>query len=211
MPEFAECWTLGYVLDKLGIQNIIIGKHLIIKDLDYSFGLNGHLKINNDLDITHVGYGIFGKVEKVEKVEKDKLNKLGLNFIYCNEKSLEKVIKSWKGRRKMIGALLIDQNYISGIGIAWASEILNLSNIKPDTKLCDLNENDIDTLIKSMIKIRDESICVYKDFADKLKTREEYLDFVNGWFKNLYSIRKMNVYGKSNKNVIVSGRKFWIN
>lgn len=212
MPEFAECWALGYALDKLGVKNKIIGKHLIIDRLDYSFGLNGHIHIKaknekeNLFRIEHKGYGIKGGVKEYNK---EKLN-LGLNFSECSMDEIDIVLLSWAKRNVKIGCFMLNQEEIAGIGVAWGSEILAKSNISPDVKTSTLSKDDIKKLCKTMIDVRDKALCDYRLFIDKMKNKSDLLEFVNGWFKNLYEVREMEVYKKSETFVIVNGRKFWI-
>ena len=59
----------------------------------------------------------------------------------------------FKGKEKNIKSFLIDQNFVSGIGNIYASEILFLSKINPFTKAKLLSENDCKKIIFNSRKI----------------------------------------------------------
>ena len=59
----------------------------------------------------------------------------------------------FKGKEKNIKSFLIDQNFVSGIGNIYASEILFLSKINPFTKAKLLSENDCKKIISNSRKI----------------------------------------------------------
>jgi formamidopyrimidine-DNA glycosylase len=133
--------------------------------------------------------------------------KLGLDWISATKEQLEVVIRSWLSRKKQIGALLIDQKEICGIGVAWASEILHISKIHPGLKTNLLQFLDlINGLLDAIISTRDKYIKIYSQIitADRKK-------FVNSWFHNLYEERKkhVHVYGKG-EILRISGRDFYI-
>ena len=56
-----------------------------------------------------------------------------------------------------------------------------------------------------MLEIRKEIKSIYK----KELTNHNIREFINGWYNNLYEIRKMNVY-KKGKQIQVSGRNWWV-
>ena len=59
----------------------------------------------------------------------------------------------FKGKEKNIKSFLIDQNFVSGIGNIYASEILFLSKINPFKKAKLLSENDCKKIISNSRKI----------------------------------------------------------
>lgn len=57
-----------------------------------------------------------------------------------------------------IKAAILDQSVIAGVGNIYADESLWQSKIHPATKVCDLNDDQIDDLLKSIQKVMTESI-----------------------------------------------------
>lgn len=107
----------------------------------------------------------------------------------------------------MLGPLLLDQNLICGIGVAWGSEILNRAKLLPNKKAC---EQDLSHLYASIMYYSHVSLELYTDELDKhTHSKETLRQFINSWFKNLYEIREMKVYKKAN-TITVGGRTWHI-
>jgi hypothetical protein len=207
MPEGPEVWILSEAINKYysADKTESNGKHLIIKDSneDWSFGLTGRVEIDdNDDELHKLNFGwIYGS--KHENVETK-----GIDWMQTNKSDLEKVVNEWKTSKKMLGTLLLDQTKISGIGVAWGSEILYQAKLKPNMKACEQAQS-LDALVDAMLKIRKEIKTDYKKELTKHKNKESIRKFVNGWYNNLYEIRKMNVY-KKGKKIQVASRSWWV-
>jgi formamidopyrimidine-DNA glycosylase len=209
MPEGPEVWILSKAINKYYNyeKTISYGKHLFLlnknnEGTNWSFGLTGKVNINENNDLMKVNTGyIYGHVENYNDYTKE-TEKLGIDWFTCKEEEIKKEVESWKKSRKKIALLLLDQSKISGIGIAWGSEIIFKSRLKPDLPACD---QDINNLSNSMIEIRDVIKKVYSEF---LNTNDcKY--FINEWFHNLYKIRQMNIYKKGSQ-IKISGRIWWV-
>jgi formamidopyrimidine-DNA glycosylase len=209
MPEGPEIASLCKRLKILGLDVETIGKHLLYKNsrnecFDISFGLVGKIKLIKSAD----GYDIekittsslSGDIRQVPDFD-SVIKNLGVDWLSSDRESLLKVVQSWSGRNKKIAALLIDQHDIAGIGVAWGSEILDFASIHPSTPA---TEVDIERLVDSIISIGEKAMEVYDNYD------EEPEKFVDRWFINLYSVRRMESYKKGN-TVMVSGRKFYTN
>lgn len=206
MPEGPEVWILSEAINKYYSKDktASAGKHLIIKDIneDWSFGLTGKVEIDDNDELHKLESGwLYGAKDKDDK-------KLGIDWMQTNKSELEKVVDEWKTSKKMLGTLLLDQSKISGIGVAWGSEILFEADLKPNKKACD-QAPSLERLVDAMLKIRKEIKTDYKKELTKCKTKENVKQFVNGWYDNLYEIRKMNVY-KKGKKIQVSGRNWYV-
>lgn len=214
MPEGLEVYALCFVLQREGYNADCYGKHLLLDNQDWSFGLNGKMSIDGNgklkkvvhaYKISKFGYKstVPGDIKPVNNLQ-DLIskNKLGVNLIDATPEQLESIIIKWTKSRKTLGGLLLDQSHIAGIGVAWGSEILHRAELRPDipAKLQDLTK-----LPGSIIIIRDMIKNIYKDYAMQQDTKT----FVNGWFDNLYAIRSMKVYKKGN-TVETGGRTWWI-
>ena len=208
MPEGPEVFILGDVLRYLDLTIETYGKHLLYKDnagrcYDITFGLIGKIiviKTSEGYDIQKVtNTPLSGDIRHIPDFESIKSN-LGVDWVTGSREDIERVVTSWTSRPKKIGALLLDQHEICGIGVAWGSEILHTAGISP----IDLaNTIDVNRLVDAIINKRDYSISQYKNISIG---DPEY--FANRWFGNLYNVREMEVY-KIGKEVMVSGRKFY--
>jgi formamidopyrimidine-DNA glycosylase len=219
MPEFAEVFALYYALDKLDIKTITHGKHLFLSEdgLDFTFGLNGTVSIDpQTLELTHKQtYGICGTVNQYINVEEMvSKNRLGIDLTYSSIDAIEKKIMEWSKRNKTLGSLILDQGEIAGIGVAWGSEILYSAGLTPGTKACSMNELDIQRLRVHMLGIRNIAINIYMDYIEELYRkggRHAIVEFINSWFKNLYEIRKMDIYKQPGAiKEKVAGRDFYV-
>jgi formamidopyrimidine-DNA glycosylase len=122
----------------------------------------------------------------------------------ASKESIKEEVDSWIKSKKKLAGLLLDQTKISGIGVAWGSEILYKANLRPDLRTCDQN---LMTLADSILYIREKIKNIYEK---ELKENNANLkDFVNEWFSNLYEIREMEVYKKGSK-LEVLGRSWWV-
>ena len=217
MPEGLEVFILSKALKELGFDCESHGKHLLIKDFysgkmyDVSFGLAGKIFIDNDnMNIKKVVKEDVpcGDMKIINSFEEAKEN-LGVDWVKASKEDIEYVINSkWKDRKKQIGALLLEQNELCGIGVAWASEILYYANIHPSEKANTLEFLGVDkNLIESIILVRDFML---KKYLQSIKINSK--KFVNEWFENLYSVREkyLKVYRKdSAKEIKISGRSFY--
>lgn len=215
MPEGLEIFILSKALQDLGIQTEAYGKHLLLKDpytgeiFDYTFGLAGKLHISeHNLSLTKINHPtlVSGSKDAISSFSQVK-EKLGLNWITASKEDVLILVRSWIFRKRQIGALLIDQKEICGIGVAWASEILFQAGISPVLKSNLLDcLNLVDKLVESICNVRDKILPVYvKNISKNSKS------FINHWFDNLYTIRTpfLQVY-KKGEILRVSGRDFWV-
>ena len=67
--------------------------------------------------------------------------------------NLKYIYSFFKGKKKNIKNFLLDQNFISGIGNIYASEILFLSRINPNKKACSLKYKDCKKIITNSKKV----------------------------------------------------------
>jgi len=104
----------------------------------------------------------FAKVDLIsEKQAKDYIKKLGPDPLSIKKKDF---IKLFKGRKKPIKTLLMEQSFISGIGNIYASEILFKSEINPLKKASLLTEKEIEriynltrSVLKKAVKLKGDS------------------------------------------------------
>ena len=211
MPEGPEVWILSEAINKFyHIEKTkAYGKHLFIfnnknKNIceNWSFGLTGRVNISHDNNLIKLNTGwIYGDQLEFNDFASE-TQKLGINWLASSEEDLRKEVDSWIKSKKKLAGLMLDQTKISGIGVAWGSEILFKSELRPDMRCCD---QVLNKLADSMIEIRDKIKKLYSEQIDESNCKE----FVNEWFENLYEIREMEIYKKGSQIKVLS-RNWWV-
>jgi formamidopyrimidine-DNA glycosylase len=211
MPEGPEIWILSETINKFYHyeKTRAYGKHLFIfkkteekSGENWSFGLTGKVQVLDNGDLIKMRSGwICGDQVACQNYDEE-IQKLGTDWLTSSEANLSKEIDTWVSSKKKLAGLMLDQSKISGIGVAWGSEILFKSGLRPDVRACD---QDLSKLVHSMIEIREKIKQIYSEQVDESNCR----DFINKWFENLYAIREMNVYKKGTK-LEVLGRSWWV-
>lgn len=224
MPEGPEVWILNKAICQYYKKNVSesVGKHLIVQPeynkqtngvqtedaTIWSFGLNGKILIDENDKLykpTEEGW-MFGKNETlhVEETIRDRMALSRIDFMSATIEEFNEFVNKLSKSRGKIGPYLINQNKISGIGVAWGSEILHKANIRPDMSA---NCQDLSNLAGTMMEIREEIKNVYDEELNKYEDRER--DFIEGWFDNLYEMRNMKVY-KVGEKISIGGRTWWV-
>ena len=101
-------------------------------------------------------FGFFEIIENEEFLKK-KFNHLGPEPFNSNY-TLDYIYSKLRGKQKNIKNFLIDQNFVSGIGNIYASEILFLSKINPTKKAKNLKKNDCKKILTNSKKVLREAI-----------------------------------------------------
>jgi len=208
MPEGPEVWILSKAVNEFYKKDrtISYGKHLFILDKseNWSFGLTGNVALDdynkNELIKIETGW-INGDQAKYENLNNE-LDKLGIDFMTADENLIRHEVDKWIKSKKKLAALILDQTKISGIGIAWGSEILFRADLRPDMRTCD---QVLNKLADSILYIRQQIKNIYEKEL-KEKGAEE---LIGKWFNNLYDVRQMNIYKKGSK-LTVLGRSWWV-
>ena len=101
----------------------------------------------------------FGFLEIVENEEllKKKFDHLGPEP-FSSKYTLDYIYSKLRGKQKNIKNFLIDQNFVSGIGNIYASEILFLSKINPTKKAKNLKKNNYKEIFINSKKVLSEAI-----------------------------------------------------
>jgi formamidopyrimidine-DNA glycosylase len=204
MPEGPEVWILSRAINAHFNEqkSLSYGKHLFILDAkeNWSFGLTGKVQLNDYGNLVKVNNGwLYGDDLTYEKLEDD-IGKLGIDFMTADDLAIRNEVDTWRKSKKKLAGLMLDQTNISGIGVAWGSEILYRVGLRPDVKTCDQN---LSKLADSILYIRNHIKNIYE------KELKEPTSLVNNWFENLYQVRDMQVYKKGSK-VEVLGRSWWV-
>lgn len=218
MPEGPEIWILSEAINKYYHceKTKAYGKHLFVSPDNFgstfskggcgenwSFGLTGTVQIvddDNDL-IKRNTCWIYGDQVPFGNFDEE-TQKLGTNWLTSSEADLRKEVDKWIKSKKKLAGLMLDQSKISGIGVAWGSEILFRAGLRPDMRACD---QVLNKLADSMIQIREKIKKCYSEQVDETNCKE----FINNWFENLYRVREMDIYKKGSQ-VNVLGRNWWV-
>lgn len=139
------------------------------------FGMTGYLKYFQKDSPSYIRFLIsFQNHHKMAFKDMRKFGKIGLTtdpdqFIYIKnlgpdalEISLKKFLEIFKKRKGFIKPLIMNQNFIAGIGNLYADEILYQSGIHPLTKADKLSREDLKNLFAEMRKVLKKAI-EYKD------------------------------------------------
>ena len=211
MPEGPEVWILSKAINSYyGFERTeSYGKHLFIFNDDFksggqnwSFGLTGKVQIKDNNELIKISNGWINGDELVFNDYNNEKQKLGIDWLTSSKEELHKLVDSWIKSKKKLAALILDQTKISGIGVAWGSEILFKANLRPDMRTCDQVLNKLaDTMY-------DVGMIVKQKYTEELEEWDTK-SFINEWFENLYEIRDMNIYKKGSK-LTVLGRSWWV-
>ncbi len=96
-------------------------------------------------------FGFFEILKDINELKK-RFKKFGPEP-FNSEFNLEYVYYYLKGKKKNIKNFLLDQNFVSGIGNIYASEILYLSKIKPDKKANNLSIDECKKILTNSRKV----------------------------------------------------------
>ena len=211
MPEGPELWILSKAINSYyGFERTeSYGKHLFIfkNDLktegeNWSFGLNGKVQLLDNNELIKMNNGWINGDETLFNNYNNEKQKLGINWLTSSKEELHKLVDSWIKSKKKLAGLILDQTKISGIGVAWGSEILFKADLRPDVRACD---SILYKLADTMYDVGMKAKQKYTEELEEWDTKS----FINEWFENLYEIRNMDIYKKGCK-LSVLGRSWWV-
>ena len=125
------------------------------------------------------------KFGKMYLIKKEDINSIGpikdLGLEPWDDNLTKEYLRSkYKNKRLPIKTVLLDQSIIVGIGNIYADEILFLSKLNPLIKCCDLNDNDLENIIKYTKEVLEKAI---KLGGTTIRTYTS-VDGVHGRFQN---------------------------
>jgi len=205
MPEGPEVWALSLMLNEYNLKSVSYGKHLFYNNQDWTFGLHGRVFLDPLNQLIKVESDISGTVKDCDSIEWLVNNKnLGKDWMNSKKEEIQMIVNEWKSMKKKLGTLLIDQSYISGIGVAWGSEILHRCQLDPNKRAFEQNLNRLTDVI---IEVRDEIKFKYTHFVMKQSSMKEA---INNWYYNLYALRTITPM-INGIQVKMGGRVWWSN
>lgn len=125
------------------------------------------------------------KFGKMYLIKKEDINSIGpikdLGLEPWDDSLTKEYLRSkYKNKKLPIKTVLLDQSIIVGIGNIYADEILFLSKLNPLIKCCDLNDNDLENIIKYTKEVLEKAI---KLGGTTIRTYTS-VDGVHGRFQN---------------------------
>ena len=142
------------------------------------------------------------KFGKMYLIKKEDINNVGpikdLGLEPWNTNLTKEYLKDkYKTKKLPIKTVLLDQSIIVGIGNIYADEILFLSKLNPLIKCCDLNDDDLENIIKYTKEVLEKAI---KLGGTTIRTYTS-VDGVHGRFQN-----ELLVHGKDNDSCPACGQ-----
>lgn len=182
--------------DQWIVQLGMTGQMIVSGDPAPSRGTKVTLRLSNNSALHYNDYRMFGRLQIVGDLKEISY------FKKIGPEPLEKKFSvSWlsgalKKHNSPIKPLLLNQNFVAGIGNIYASEILFESGIHPSRKASDLKDKEIALLhaatrkiLKMAVRLRGSSVNTYRD-ANGQKGK-----FVN----------RIRVYGRENESCLICG------
>jgi len=158
-------------------------------------------------------FGFFEIIENEELLKK-KFNHLGPEP-FSSKYTLDYIYLKLRGKQKNIKNFLIDQNFVSGIGNIYASEILFLSRINPNKKAKNLKKKDLKKILINSKKVLSEAI---KKGGSSIKNFRN-ISGKHGGFQNEFKVyqregskcKRTNCFGIIKKKNISNRSTFFCN
>ena len=158
-------------------------------------------------------FGFFQILENKYLLNK-RFSKLGPEP-FQSEFNLEYIFTFFKGKKKNIKNFLIDQNFVSGIGNIYASEILFLSNINPNKKACLLKKDDCKKIIINSRKVLTKAIkkggSSIRNFKDTLGKSGTFQKNFKVYDRNGLNCKRFDCKGIIQKKNISNRSTFFCN
>ena len=158
-------------------------------------------------------FGFFEIVENEELLKK-KFNHLGPEPFNSNC-TLDYIYFKFRGKEKNIKNFLIDQNFVSGIGNIYASEILFLSKINPTKKAKNLKKNDCMKILVNSKKVLREAIkkggSSIRDFKNISGKHGGFQNEFNVYEREGLKCKKIKCKGVIQKKMISNRSTFFCN
>ena len=170
----------------------------------------------NDFKIVYNDPRRFGFFEFLvnENLLKKRFSHLGPEP-FQKEFDLDYVFSFFKGKKKNIKNFLLDQNFVSGIGNIYASEILFLSKINPEKKASFLSKKDCKKIILNSKKVLINAIkkggSSIRDFKNTFGKSGNFQKNFNVYERNRLNCMRSYCKGIINKKMISNRSSFFCN
>ena len=158
-------------------------------------------------------FGFFQMIDNIDLLKK-RFSKLGPEPFSSNF-NLDYLISFLKRKNKNIKNFLLDQNFVSGIGNIYASEILFLSKINPNKKAFLLKKKDLKNIISNSRKVLLNAIkkggSSIRDFKNTVGKKGSFQKEFNVYEREGQNCKKIKCNGIIKKKIISNRSSFFCN
>jgi formamidopyrimidine-DNA glycosylase len=134
---------------------------------------------------------------------------------FHSEFNLKYILYFFKGKKKNIKNFLLDQNFVSGIGNIYASEILFLSKINPNKKAYLIKKKDCKKILTNSKKVLRNAIkkggSTIRDFRNTLGKKGNFQKNFKVYERNGLSCKRLRCNGIIQKKNISNRSTFFCN
>ncbi len=215
-----------YCLIHLGMSGTIhlvhnLKKNILTNTSFYSFP--NLPKKHNHIEIIFDGFKIiyndprrfgFFQIINNSSALKKRFSKLGPEP-FQSKFNIEYIHVYLKGKKRNIKNFLIDQNFVSGIGNIYASEILFLSKINPNKKAGLIKKKDYKKIIINSRKVLSNAIkkggSTIKDFKNTFGKKGDFQKNFNVYDRNGLKCKRSKCEGVIQKKKISNRSTFFCN
>ena len=171
---------------------------------------NGFILIYNDVR----RFGFFKLYNTIDVNKITFFQNLGLEP-FSRKFNLKYFKKTVQNKKKKIKDLLMEQNFVSGLGNIYVNEVLFLSAINPLRSCNKLNKNEIKNLILNIKQTLKFSISKggssIRDFKNTLSKNGNYQQFFRVYGQKNKNCSRISCKGKIKKIVISNRSSFYCN
>ena len=158
-------------------------------------------------------FGYFEIIDNLDIIKK-RFAKLGPEpFDY--KFNLKYIISFFKNKKKNIKTFLLDQNFVSGIGNIYASEILFLSKINPNKRASSLKKKDCKNIIinsrKTLLKAIYKGGSSIRDFKNTSGKEGSFQKIFNVYEREGLNCKRLKCKGIIQKTTISNRSTFFCN
>ena len=134
---------------------------------------------------------------------------------FQSEFNVKYILSYFSKKKRTVKNFLLDQNFVSGIGNIYASEILFLSKIKPHKKASLIGRKDCQRIVinskKILLKAIKEGGSSIRDFKDTSGKKGNFQKNFNVYERNGLSCKRIGCSGIIKKKIISNRSTFFCN
>ena len=158
-------------------------------------------------------FGFFEIIKNLHLLKK-RFAKLGPEP-FQSKFNIKYIFSFFKGKKKNIKSFLIDQNFVSGIGNIYASEILFLSKINPIKEAYLINKEECKKIMINSKKVLNKAIenggSSIRDFKNTSGNKGSFQKNFKVYDRNGLSCKRFNCSGIIQKKMISNRSTFFCN
>ncbi len=158
-------------------------------------------------------FGFFQIIKNLHLLKK-RFAKLGPEPFH-SKFNIKYIFSFFKGKKKNIKSFLIDQNFVSGIGNIYASEILFLSKINPIKEAYLINKEECKKIMINSKKVLNKAIenggSSIRDFKNTSGNKGTFQKNFKVYDRNGLSCKRFNCSGIIQKKMISNRSTFFCN